>query len=125
MSKAELRRLGGLSGVLTMLESTKPSVQESAILVITNCTQDDDQFCLQLMQAPPEKLRLILSFLQCKLPMAARILVVRMCLNLFCVFGVSNAKRQMSLFKAMSPEPLQTRHLSILKCAKIIPSRML
>lgn len=67
MSKAELRRLGGLSGVLTMLESTKPSVQESAVLVLTNCTQDDDAFCLQLMQVPPEKLRLLLSFMQCKL----------------------------------------------------------
>ncbi len=64
-SKAELRRLGGLAGVLTMLESPKPSVQESAVLVLTNCTQGDDAFSLQLMQTDPDKLRLLLSFLQC------------------------------------------------------------
>ena len=64
MSKAELRRLGGLSAVLAMLESPKSSVQESAILVLTNCTQDDELFCIQLMQSPQEKLRLLLSFLQ-------------------------------------------------------------
>ena len=71
MSKAELRRLGGLTGVLAMLESAKPSMQESAVLVLTNCTQDDDQFSLQLMQIPPDKLRLLLSFTQCMLGRAA------------------------------------------------------
>lgn len=66
MSKAELKRLGGLTGVLAMLENPKPSVQESAILVLTNCTQGDDAFSLSLIQSPPEKLRLLLSFLQCE-----------------------------------------------------------
>jgi hypothetical protein len=53
--------LGGLDSALTMLESPKPSVQESALMVIANCTQSDEDFCLQLMKAPLERLQLLLG----------------------------------------------------------------
>ena len=62
-SKNELRRLGGLESALTMLESPKASVVESAVLVIANCTQHDEEFCVALMRIPPEKLKLLLTFL--------------------------------------------------------------
>ena len=62
-SKSELRRLGGLESALKMLESPKPSVVESAVLVIANCTQADEEFCVALLRIPPDKLRLLVSFL--------------------------------------------------------------
>ncbi len=63
-SKNELRRLGGLESALTMLESPKASVVGSAVLVLANCTQNDEDFCVALMKTPSDKLRLLLSFLE-------------------------------------------------------------
>ena len=63
-SKNELRRLGGLESALTMLESPKASVVDSAAMVIANCSQNDEEFCVALMRSGTDKLKLLVGLLE-------------------------------------------------------------
>lgn len=63
-SKAELRRLGGLDSVLQMLSAKKGTANESAVLVIANCTQSSEEFCVELIQkAGDARITQLLEFL--------------------------------------------------------------
>ena len=44
----ELRRLGGLEAVLTMLQSRKVSIRETAALVFASSSHENDAFCCEL-----------------------------------------------------------------------------
>ena len=66
-SAAQLKDLGGVSGALSLLESTTHSdgVRESAALALANCTQRDDDVCVALGGVGAKSLRAFVDQMTC------------------------------------------------------------
>lgn len=66
-SAAQLKDLGGVSGALSLLESTTHSdgVRESAALALANCTQRDDDVCVALGGVGANSLRAFVDQMTC------------------------------------------------------------
>lgn len=62
-ASAELRRLGGLDQVVTLLEAGESLIRENAALVLANCSQSDEDFAIRLVEHGEETWQLLCDLL--------------------------------------------------------------
>lgn len=76
-SASQLRDLGGVSGVIVLLDSATASVdvKESAALALANTTQRDDDVCLSVGHLPAPALSSLLKHIGCKSPLCVVVLL--------------------------------------------------